>query len=121
MSKESFALLTVGSTQFDDLVKAALEPTAVEALSQQGVTRFVVQYGQGDIRQILRYVALEPEEGFPVVSGGVTATIRTSQGVTVEMYPFMDDIEERMMKAEIVISHAGEEVASCLVVLHPTD
>lgn len=121
MSKESFALLTVGSTHFDDLVKAALEPTALEALSQQGITRFIVQYGQGDIRQILRYVALEPEEGFPVVSGGITATIKTSQGVIVEMYPFMDDIEERMTKADIVISHAGEKLASCLVVLHSTN
>ncbi|KAK9898080.1 glycosyltransferase family 1 protein [Cystobasidium minutum MCA 4210] len=104
---QSFALLTVGSTHFDELVKAALEPTTLEAMFKRGITRFVVQYGQGDIRQILRNVALEPVEGFPVVSGGVSATVKTSEGVEVQMYAFMDDIEDRMANASLVISHAG--------------
>lgn len=101
------ALLTVGSTQFDDLVKAALEPVALEALRQRGITRFVVQYGEGNIRQILRYVALEPEGGFPTVSGGVSCMIRTGEGVSVEMYPFLEDIDARMAQSDLVICHAG--------------
>lgn len=101
------ALLTVGSTHFDDLVKAALEPVALEALRQRGVSRFIVQYGEGNIRQILRYVALEPEGGFPTVSGGVSCTIKTGEAVIVEMYPFLEDIDGRMGQADLVICHAG--------------
>lgn len=106
-SSAKTALLTVGSTQFDDLVKAALEPASLQALRNHGITRFIVQYGEGNIRQILRYVALDPEGGFPTVSGGVSCTINTGEDVHVEMYPFLDDIDQRMSSADIVISHAG--------------
>lgn len=108
MSEGRLALLTVGSTQYDELVKAALEPASLQALAQQGIKQFIVQYGQGNIRQILRYEALEPEGGFPVTSGGVSCTIQTGQGVTVEMHAFLDDIDERMGRADVVVSHAGE-------------
>lgn len=101
------ALLTVGSTHFDELVKAALEPAALGALRDRGITSFVVQYGAGNIRQILRYVALEPEEGFPTASGGIACTIRTGEAVRVEMHPFLDDIDNRMGLSDLVISHAG--------------
>lgn len=104
--KPKSALLTVGSTQFDDLVKAALEPAALQALRQLGVTRFIVQYGEGNIRQILRYVALDPEEGFPATAGA-TCRVKTSDGIDVEMYSFLSDIDERMRSVDLVISHAG--------------
>jgi len=105
--RDKRALLTVGSTHFDELVKAALDPAALAALRDQGITSLVVQYGAGNIRQILRYVALDPEEGFPTVSGGVTCTIKTGEAVNVEMHPFLDDIDERMGLSDLVISHAG--------------
>jgi beta-1,4-N-acetylglucosaminyltransferase len=112
LSQGRTALLTVGSTQFDNLVTSALNPLSLEALYTRGITRFIVQYGTGDIRYILRLVALQPEDGFPspsTTSDGAAEviTIKTSQGVQVEMYAFMDDIEERMMDADLVLSHAG--------------
>ena len=78
------ALLTVGSTQFAPFVTAALQEDTLEALAEQGYTRFIVQYGKQE---------RSPQP--PVRS------------IQVELHAFMADIEEKMQQVDLVLSHAG--------------
>lgn len=102
------ALLTVGSTQFDDLVKAALQPDTLEALAKQGINKFIVQFGAGNIEHILRFVALQADDALPHSGQDLPAHVQTGEGVAVELHAFMSNIEERMVNVDLVISHAGE-------------
>lgn len=85
------ALLTVGSTQFDELVQAGLSSDCLRALAGKHITRFIVQYGRGK----------DPSALFQPVPG-----------VQVELHAFMNDIEERMKDVDLVISHAGVPTSS---------
>lgn len=89
------ALLTVGSTEFEQLVDAALGQDTISALESKGYTRFIVQYGRQAKPQLVGQSSLA--------------------SVEVELHAFMDDIEERMKDADLVLSHAGV----CILVLFP--
>lgn len=92
------ALLTVGSTEFTQLVNAALTTEVLEALEHQGYTRFVVQHGKSRLsREALDAVAAAGERH------------ECGEGaLQVELHGYMNDIETRMRDAELVISHAGQ-------------
>lgn len=77
-------LLTVGSTQFAPLVKAALQEQALTALADAGYTHFIVQYGKQD-----------------------RPSLHGRSDVQVELHAFLGDIEERMQQVDLVLSHAG--------------
>ena len=79
------AVLTVGSTEFTQLVQVALSPPCLEALSALGIRRFFLQTGHSRL----------PSKQ-PVV-----------HGLAIECCQFTDDIEQRVWEADLVISHAG--------------
>lgn len=85
--------LTVGTTHFDNLVKAAVDEEMLVALRDKGYTRLVLQIGQG---------SFTPFEG-------------EHCGVTVSFFRLKPSIAEDFESADLVISHAG--AGSCLEAL----
>ena len=81
-------MLTVGSTQHAALVDAALSEPVLRALCDRDVSRFVVQHGS------YRPAALSG------VGGDGTAP-------TVECFAYAADLDTRLRRADLVISHAG--------------
>lgn len=82
--------VTVGSTEFQALVEAALAPSTQLALAGQGFSRLVVQYGHSRL-----------------------PSYHSVEGLAVEVWRFSDGIEDAVASADLVISHAGQ--AHCTI------
>ncbi|KAK3860855.1 hypothetical protein Pcinc_033118 [Petrolisthes cinctipes] len=85
--------LTVGTTHFDTLVKAAVDEDTLAVLREKGYTKLVLQIGRG---------TFTPIEG-------------EHCGVTVSSFHLKPSIAEDFQSADLVISHAG--AGSCLEAL----
>ncbi|GAA5945321.1 hypothetical protein JCM1841_000810 [Sporobolomyces salmonicolor] len=93
------AILTVGSTRFDPLVASFLQPAILSALASHGVNRILAQVGNSALP-----------------TGWELGTVQRD-GVKCEVVRFLQDLEERMGRAEVVVSHAG--AGSILAFLRP--
>ncbi|BGP00137.1 UDP-N-acetylglucosamine transferase subunit ALG13 [Rhodotorula toruloides ATCC 204091] len=96
----STCVLTVGSTRFDPLVASFLDPTSLSSLSSLGIQHVLAQVGNSSL----------PE-------GWKEGTRMTEQGLQVEVVRFLGDLEERVGRADLVVSHAG--AGSILSFLRP--
>ncbi|EPS45171.1 hypothetical protein H072_829 [Dactylellina haptotyla CBS 200.50] len=88
--------ITVGTTNFDSLITAVLQPAVVDLLQSQGYTTLRVQYGQGvELYQSLYTAELE----------GVLA--KSSMSIGGYAYASGDEITNEIKTSELIISHAG--------------
>lgn len=85
--------VTVGSTEFDALIAAIIEPKCLESLRKIGITDLLLQIGRGKIKL---------EEG-------------SYCGVNINFYRYKDNILCDIAEADLVIGHAGS--GTCLEVL----
>lgn len=76
--------VTVGSTEFPDLVAAVSNKKFAQALKKLGYRRLLVQYGRGH----------------PPTAPGVG-------GIQFDSYRYKDSLEGDILGADLVISHAG--------------
>lgn len=83
------AFVTVGSTHFDALLLSVLSTDSLQALSQRGYTRLIVQSGNSKVQ--------------------FEALIKEAAGcdMKTEMYTFKPTLKEDYDRADLVISHAG--------------
>ncbi|KAL8112413.1 uncharacterized protein LOC141668708 [Apium graveolens] len=79
--------VTVGTTSFDSLVRAADTREVKEELSKRGYTDLVIQMGRGSY--------------FPTESSGEGGSLN------VEYFTFSSSIADNLKEASLVISHAG--------------
>lgn len=81
------ALVTIGSTLFDDLI-SVFEPggAVFKALEDAHFERLIIQYGKGS----------SPRRS-------------TGSKLKVEAFPFSDEIDKLIAHSDLVISHAGEQ------------
>jgi beta-1,4-N-acetylglucosaminyltransferase len=97
------AFVTVGATaSFDSLVEAALQPSFLRTLAQNGYTRLVIQFGKSDAaffnNYLYNYADLNLHvEGFDFKAGDFRDAIRQ------EVSAVDGSREEGLM-----IAHAGE-------------
>ncbi|BGP32747.1 N-acetylglucosaminyldiphosphodolichol N-acetylglucosaminyltransferase catalytic subunit alg13 [Rhodotorula toruloides] len=96
----STCVLTVGSTHFHPLVTSFLDPTSLSSLASFGIRHVLAQVGNSSL----------PE-------GWKEGTRTTEQGLRVEVVRFLGDLEERVGRADLVVSHAG--AGSILSFLRP--
>ncbi|XP_065545963.1 putative bifunctional UDP-N-acetylglucosamine transferase and deubiquitinase ALG13 [Lathamus discolor] len=89
------ALVTVGTTSFDDLVAAVCSPAALQVLQSLGYEKLVLQVGRCALDRALL--------GSPDVA------------VEVEAFRYKESLAEDLRRADLVISHAG--AGSCLEAL----
>ncbi|GAA5971133.1 hypothetical protein JCM11641_004157 [Rhodosporidiobolus odoratus] len=94
------AVCTVGSTSFQPLVDAILSPDVLADLPSLGVSTVLVQVGNGTLP-----------------SGWRLGDQTSEQGLHVEIVQFAPDIEDRVGRADLVVSHAG--AGSILSFLRP--
>ncbi|XP_057375948.1 UDP-N-acetylglucosamine transferase subunit ALG13 homolog [Daphnia carinata] len=85
--------VTVGTTQFDELVTEVLHPDMLEVMESKGYTHLIIQIGRG----------LEPQ-------------IPTSRRIQITLYHLKENISSDIEDSSLVISHAG--AGSCLEVLN---
>lgn len=84
------ALITVGSTHFDDLIRAFEPEGAVfKALEEAHFERLILQYGKGT----------SPQTSSP------------SGRLQIDAFRFNDEIDKLVASSDLVISHAGESLA----------
>lgn len=92
-SVKSKIFVTVGTTEFDELIRVSTESSTLELLSSKfGCRSLLLQIGRG---------AYEPE--------------KKSSAPTVDYYRFKSSIREDLVEADLVISHAG--AGTCLETL----
>ncbi|RXG69563.1 UDP-N-acetylglucosamine transferase subunit ALG13-like protein [Armadillidium vulgare] len=91
MTKNAF--VTVGSTQFDDLVKEVTKKDILKTLHNKGYRSLTVQIGKGS------YV---PNEG-------------VFEGVSVSVFRYKNSLEKDFIEADLIISHGG--AGSCIEAL----
>ena len=89
------ALLTVGSTSFDELVCSFLSLDSVELLStQHQCQHLLAQVGHSKLP--------------PPLHPGLNTLSVSGATVTIDVVRFMGDIETRVSEATLVVSHAGQ-------------
>jgi len=86
--------VTVGTTRFDALVRAASSPVALSLLAELGHTDLRIQYGSGE------YVPFD-------AGAGGSAAARVPPPLRCEAFDFKPGLAEEMAGAALVISHAG--------------
>jgi UDP-N-acetylglucosamine transferase subunit ALG13 len=87
-------LITVGSTRFDALVKAALSQPVLNALTQKGYSDVVIQCGNSQVEDD----AFSPTER--------ERNVRR-YGVNIDVWRFKPSLDEEYDAADLVIGHAG--------------
>ncbi|UYV65591.1 Alg13 [Cordylochernes scorpioides] len=78
--------VTVGSTKFDELIKAVCSSNILNLFQKQGYEKLLIQSGNGDIEPSL------PNEDYKI---------------KLESYKYKNSIAEDIKQASLVISHAG--------------
>ncbi|EFX72445.1 hypothetical protein DAPPUDRAFT_308239 [Daphnia pulex] len=91
-SGSKIVFVTVGTTQFDELITQVLHPNTLEILEDEGFCTMIVQIGRG----------VEPP-------------IPISRRIQISCYHFKENISFDMEAASLIISHAG--AGSCLEAL----
>ncbi len=81
----STVFVTVGTTQFDELISSVQTPKCLSELSRQNFTRMVLQFGNGDEPTI-------PDDTY---------------GIAILSFRFKPSLKEDMASADLIISHAG--------------
>ncbi|KAF3940536.1 hypothetical protein ABW19_dt0207698 [Dactylella cylindrospora] len=95
-TSERKVFITVGTTNFEDLISAVLKPSVVSLLSSQKYTHLRVQYGQAvELYQSCYTAELE--------------SIISKSGITISGFAYADGevITDEFKSSELVISHAG--------------
>ncbi|KAI5124578.1 hypothetical protein M0805_003097 [Coniferiporia weirii] len=89
------AFVTVGSTQFDDLVDAVLSEPVLRALREKGFTHLTIQCGKYSAASGLES---SNEDGPWFLMRG---------NVEIEVWRYKPTLKDDYSAAEVVISHAG--------------
>jgi beta-1,4-N-acetylglucosaminyltransferase len=90
--------VTVGTTRFDLLVKSATSPVALDWMVQQGFTTLTIQYGRG----------VEPKIDRSKYGDGKSPPASSLLSpLTIQVYDFLPSLQEDMIKADLILSHAG--------------
>lgn len=79
-------MVTVGTTQFDDLIRCVTADQALQCIAANGYNRLLIQYGKGK----------KPDKEH-----------HKEFGVQVDSYDFKPSLEEDMLQADLILSHAG--------------
>lgn len=98
--------VTVGSTKFDALAQAAVSEPVLTALHAKRFTRVVLQRGNSNL---------------DLTSTGDSLTM-SKAGVDIETWKFKPSIQDEIERADLIISHAGEDTwaRTCITVLTST-
>jgi beta-1,4-N-acetylglucosaminyltransferase len=82
---KSTCFITVGTTEFDALIKVIDTTECLNQLRKMGFHTLIIQYGRG------KYIPLPGER----------------HGIQIISYTFKPTLKEDMEKADLIISHAG--------------
>uniref|UniRef100_A0AC34FGX0 N-acetylglucosaminyldiphosphodolichol N-acetylglucosaminyltransferase n=1 Tax=Panagrolaimus sp. ES5 TaxID=591445 RepID=A0AC34FGX0_9BILA len=99
--------VTVGSTQFDDLVQAILSLEVKKMLKKVGIEKLVIQCGAGKVICSLVPEGLKDEDQGCFVDDEC--------GLKIEFFRYKKSIHENMKSATLIIGHAG--AGTCLETL----
>ncbi|KAF6251648.1 glycosyl transferase [Scenedesmus sp. NREL 46B-D3] len=86
--------VTVGTTKFEDLIKAVDTPEFAASLAAKGYTQLIIQKGTGE------YVPCK------LVPAGSTSA-QLASGIKVEYFDFSPSLAEYISSSALIISHAG--------------
>ena len=81
--------LTVGTTEFDELVRAVDTLSFMQCLKELGINELTLQIGRG------------------VYEPSVMAEIGVSMGIQINVYRFKPTLDEDVKNADMIISHCG--------------
>lgn len=95
------ALVTVGSTKFDDLMRHTDTPAFFSSLKLRGIRRCLIQKGRSDYV----FTTLVPSVVAPTIDPGCVHG--TCEGVEVEIFSYRPFLQDILRSAELVVSHAG--------------
>jgi beta-1,4-N-acetylglucosaminyltransferase len=85
--------VTVGTTRFDEMVSAILNPEFLDILIHKGYDRLVMQVGSSVMPDITFLQRVGAEYEF--------------NGLQISIYTFKGSLESDLKEADLVISHAG--------------
>jgi beta-1,4-N-acetylglucosaminyltransferase len=88
------ALVTVGSTGFDDLINSVVDGTVLSTLYDLGYDHLSIQYGSSQ--------AIYNDQ-----LGRISAAF--SRTPVIEGYNYKPDLKRDMMESDLIISHAGRK------------
>src|ERR1700761_5337837 len=86
------AFVTVGSTTFDLLVDAILQPNALKALRNKGYTELVIQCGDTKLESLRKRL---PEYH------------HFAEGLDIYAWKYKESLEKFFKESELILSHAG--------------
>lgn len=84
MSTIKTIMVTVGTTQFDDLVSCVTTDQALQSIASIGFNRLLIQYGKGT----------KPKNNY-------------HHGIQIDSYDFKPSLDTDLLQADLILSHAG--------------
>ena len=94
--KDKIVFVTVGTTQFNELIEAVSQESFLHQLVQDGFTKLIIQYGRGTPPPS----SLNNDERQQKSMGG-------SNRITVEWFDFSPSLQSYMSCASVIVCHAG--------------
>ena len=92
------ALVTVGSTLFDALIRAVDSLEVAQTLKERGYSKLIIQLGNGNHL---------PSTLLPAGCGSGAGSGKAENGLLVEWFRFAPTLAKHIETASLVISHAG--------------
>ncbi|EGF82268.1 hypothetical protein BATDEDRAFT_10179 [Batrachochytrium dendrobatidis JAM81] len=93
--------VTVGTTRFDDLVEAVLDPSFLQLLVKHGFNQLILQHGHSPIPPQLQTASIINRQD------NIIEWTDTVSGMTIQAYSFKPSLLSDMQSASRIISHAG--------------
>lgn len=83
--------VTVGTTEFEELIEAIDNSDFLQAFRENGFDEIIIQYGRG----VYQPKNLQPE------------LVKSLYSINLELFRFRDSLQAEFRKADLVIGHAG--------------
>ena len=98
MMKDKILFVTVGTTKFEGLINRILNNDILALLNKLQFTTIILQIGNG----------IHSDETLQAMSQDRNASVEfTKQGIKIEAYRYKSTLKDDLLKADLVISHAG--------------
>ncbi|CAL8080151.1 unnamed protein product [Calicophoron daubneyi] len=108
----STALVTVGTTYFDELISEVNKPIFHASLYRLGYRKLIVQYGSGTVTPV------QPtRDAVTTAAHGVFDRAPELKPLVLEKFQYKDDLEQEFTTASLIISHGG--AGTCMQALTP--
>ena len=110
--------VTVGTTQFDDLIKTMDTETFFSTITQLGCQKLVIQKGSGETYPTLLSSKQYVLSFYPYIFAFVFYSVQRTKSFVLDVFEVKPSLDSYFREADLIISHCGAGTISEVLKLH---